>query len=238
MTAAMKRESGSLTVEAILFLIPFMIAFFILINTARFVQAEMLIHHAATQTAKQISTYSYILTKTDISSRMRQADKKSDAFISDTEGAIDSVAEFVGAVDSIGAGEDPVASIENVITRAEAMDETLTEYFSDPREIMYGVLAVIKSGGRRAIMTWVAGEIARGCIRESIAKVSDEPDTYLRNIGIIDGMEGLDFSKSKWLTTDDGNIEIVVTYKMKNLLFPGFDLGEYEFCQCASTLIW
>ena len=46
---------GSLTVEALLFLIPFMIAFFTLINAARFVQAEMLIHHAVTQTAKQIS---------------------------------------------------------------------------------------------------------------------------------------------------------------------------------------
>ena len=51
---------GSLTVEALLFLIPFMMAFFTLINAARFVQAEMLIHHAITQTAKQISAYGYV----------------------------------------------------------------------------------------------------------------------------------------------------------------------------------
>lgn len=39
---------GSLTVEALVFLIPFIMAFCTLINAARFVQAEMLIHHAIT----------------------------------------------------------------------------------------------------------------------------------------------------------------------------------------------
>lgn len=240
MKAVMRRESGSLTVEAILFLIPFMCAFLTLINAARFVQAEMLIHHAIAQTAKQISTYSYILTKTDISSKMQVTNKKSNEFISDTTAAIDSVTEFIGAVGSIGTGEDPMAGIDDVITKADTMDTTLTEYFSNPKEIMYGTLAVVKSKGRRAVMTWAVGGIAKGYIKETVAKISVDPDEYLRTIGIVDGMEGLDFSKSKWITTAEGkaDIEIVVTFKMKNLLFPDFDFGEYEFCQCASTLIW
>ena len=57
-----KKEKGSLTVEAVLFLIPFLCAFLTLINMARFVQTEMLIHHAITQAAKEISVYSYVLT--------------------------------------------------------------------------------------------------------------------------------------------------------------------------------
>ena len=68
-------NEGSLTVEALLFLIPFIMAFCTLINAARYVQAEMLIHHAVTQTAKQISTYSYVLTKTKISSRIVETNK-------------------------------------------------------------------------------------------------------------------------------------------------------------------
>ncbi len=69
-------NEGSLTVEALLFLIPFIMAFCTLINAARYVQAEMLIHHAVTQTAKQISTYSYVLTKTKISSRIVETNRK------------------------------------------------------------------------------------------------------------------------------------------------------------------
>lgn len=238
MKNAGKREKGSLTVEAILFLIPFMCAFLTLINAARFVQAEMLLHHAVTQTAKQISMYSYILTMTNIASQMQETNRKSAEFISNTDAAIDSVAEFAEALGSVGG--DLAANVENVINKAETMGDTLTDYFSDPEEIMSGALAVVKRGYSRSVMTWVAGAITRGCIRETLGKISDDPDEYLKNIGIVDGMDGLDFSKSKWVTNDEGkgNIDIVVSYRMKNLLFPNFDFGEHEFCQCASTLVW
>ena len=80
----LRRERGSLTVEAILFLIPFMCAFLTLVNMARFVQAEVVIHHAITQTAKQISTYSYVMTKTGMTSMMQQTNAKSNKFKADT----------------------------------------------------------------------------------------------------------------------------------------------------------
>ncbi len=240
MRALEKQEQGSLTVEAVLFLIPFMCAFLTLINGARFVQSEMLIHHAVTQTAKQISAYSYILTKTEITSKMQSTNKKSHKFISDTEKAVNSVTEFLGAVGELGSGGDLLSGVEDVIQKADTANSTLTEYFSNPKEIMYGALAVVKSEGRGTIMTWAVGGITRGCIKETISKVSDDPDQYLKVIGIVDGMSGLDFSESKWVSNEDGkaDIQIVVTYKLKNLLFPNFDFGEYEFRQCASTLIW
>ena len=74
------RRRGSLTVEALLFLFPFMMAFLTVINMARFVQTEMIIHHAITQTAKQISAYGYILTKTTIAQNMQGTNKKSSEF--------------------------------------------------------------------------------------------------------------------------------------------------------------
>lgn len=63
-------DRGSLTVEALLFLIPFMLAFLTVVNAGRFVQTEMLMHHAITQTAKQISAYGYVLTKTKVTETM------------------------------------------------------------------------------------------------------------------------------------------------------------------------
>ncbi|MBR5508471.1 MAG: hypothetical protein IKV59_00290 [Lachnospiraceae bacterium] len=236
------RERGSLTVEALLFLIPFMCAFFTLINAARFVQAEMLLHHAVTQTAKQISTYSYIMTKMDITKQMQETNGKSKKFISDTEETVNSVMDFVGAFGELGSGDDLAAEVQNTVQKAQAAGDAVTEYFSDPKDILNGALAVVKSGGRQIVLTWVVGGITRGCIKESLEKVTDDPDRYLKNIGVIDGMAGLDFSQSEWMTNTPedgkGNVDIVVTYKLKNLLFPDFDFGEYEFCQCASTCIW
>ena len=233
------KERGSLTVEAVLFLIPFMLAFLTLVNVARYAEAEMLIHHSITQTAKQVSTYSYLLTKTEVSSKIQETTSKSDKFITTTTKTIDSVTGFFDSVGSFGSG-DLVSDAENVLKSGEHAQEMVTAYFSDPDAILSGVMAVVKSGVQQQMLKALVGGISRANIKTALLKVSDDPDLYLEHIGIVDGMEGLNFWKSEWIGNSEGkpNLKIVVTYKMKNLIFPMFDFGEIDCCQCASTLIW
>ena len=77
-------------------------------------------------------------------------------------------------------------------------------------------------------------------IKNSLGKITDDVDTYLKNVGVVDGLEGLDFNQSEWVSVTEGkgNVQIVVTYTMKNNIFPQFDFGEYKVRQCASTLMW
>lgn len=235
-----KKNRGSLTVEAVLFLIPFMMAFLTLINAARFVEAEVIVHHAITQTAKQISTYSYVLTKSKISSHIQGTHKKSEKFKTSVDGAIDSVQNFANAVGNVGSSGDLAGDLHTAVDAGSTAGKTLTDFFSDPKAIVTGVFQVAKSEGEGFVLANIAGALARSNIKKSIVMMSDDPDAYLTNIGIIGGLSGLDFLQSKWISTGDGkaDIKIVVTYKMKNLLFPDFDFGQHEFCQCASTLIW
>lgn len=200
---------GSLTVEALLFLIPFMMAFCTLINAARFVQAEMLIHHAITQTAKQVSTYSYVLTKAEISSRIQGTNRKSEKFQVTVEEAASSIQGFTNAL-------------------------------GNTDELFDGMLSLIKSEGRNAVMTEIIGGLSKRNIGNSISLISGDPDQFLENIGIVGGMAGLNFDASEWLSNGEGkgNVKIIVTYTMKNVLFPDFDFGQKEFCQCAYTSIW
>jgi len=202
---------GSLTVEALLFLIPFIMAFCTLINAARYVQAEMLIHHAVTQTAKQISTYSYVLTKAHISDRLQDTTRKREEFMTTVDGATESIEGFVNAMNS-----------------------------TDMNSLVEGVFSLAKSEGERAIMTSVVGMLSKNNIKSQLSLMSDDPDEFLKNIGIVGGLSGLDFSDSEWLSNSEGKgkIKILVTYKMENILFPDFDFGQYQFCQGAYTLIW
>lgn len=202
-------SKGSLTVEALLFLIPFMMAFCTIINAARFVQAEMLVHHAVTQTAKQISTYSYVLTKTKISEKMQSTNGKSEKFLVTVNEATNSITGLADAV-------------------------------SDPDAIVEGVFSLVKQQASQTVMTQVVGMVTKNNINNAITLMSDDPNEFLENIGIVGGVSGLDFSESKWISNSGkkGDIQIVVTYSMKNLLFPDFDFGQYEFCECAYTLIW
>ena len=227
---------GALTVEVLLFLIPFMMAFLTIINAGRFVQSEMLIHHAITQTAKQISAYGYVLTKTNITDQMISTNNKSSKFKTDASNTVDSVKNFSNSVSDFTTTGD----LQSVIDSGNAAYTQLSDFFSDPNAIATGVMSMVKSDIRGAAMTYVAGELSRASIKNSIGKVNDDVDTYLTNLGIVDGLSGLDFSQTKWISVGEGkgDVQIVVTYTMKNNIFPQFDFGEYEVRQCASTLMW
>lgn len=227
---------GALTVEVLLFLIPFMMAFLTIVNAGRFVQTEMLIHHAITQTAKQISAYGYVLTKTELTQTMINTNKKSAEFQTDVNKTVDSVKEFSSAISDFSTSGD----LQNVIDAGDAAQTQLTEFFSDPDAIANGVLAAAKVKGREGIVKWGAKQLGTASIKNSLGKITDDVDTYLKNVGVVDGLEGLDFNQSEWVSVTEGkgNIQIVVTYTMKNNIFPQFDFGEYEVRQCASTLMW
>ncbi len=200
---------GSLTVEALLFLIPFIMAFCTLINAARFVQAEMLIHHAATQTAKQVSVYSYVLTKTKITDRIIETNKKSQEMKVTIEKATSSLEGFVNAISH--------------------MDDLAEDVFS-----------MIPQKGEQEALTFCIGKLTKNNIKNELSLITENPDEFLENIGIKGGLSGLRFSNTKCFdnTEGKGEVKIVVDYTMENILFPDFDFGEYEFCQCAYTLIW
>ena len=234
------KEKGSLTVEALLFLIPFMFAFLILINISRFVQTEMLIHHAITQAAKEISTYSYVLTKSEIAAEIQDTNRKSEQFYQETDEMIGSINEFASALGNTGSSGDLISEINYVVNTGVTAEQNLTDYFSDPEKLLSGVLSAVQNTTEQTILTAVAGGISRGNIQKSLEKLTDDPNEYLKMAGIVDGLSGLDFSKTKWISNSEGkaNIEIVVTYTMKNTLFPNMDFGQHEFCQSVSTLIW
>lgn len=229
----MKHKSrGSLTVETLLFLIPFMLAFCTIINAARFVEAQMIIHHAITQTAKEISAYSYVLTKTKITEKMQGTNKKSNKFKSDVNNTIQSVEDFV---DSFGSGD--VSSVYSSGKTAWGNVETIA---SDPSSVVSGVFSLVKSGARGAVMTGVAGSLARGSIQKQLSLMGGDASRYLERLGVVNGIAGLDFSQSKWNSNESGkgDVTVVVTFSMENTMFPMFDLGKHSYMLSADTLSW
>ena len=206
-----KDTRGSLTVEALLFLIPFIMAFCTIINGARFVQAEVIIHHAVTQTAKQLSTYSYVLTKAGITEKMQETNGKSRDFQNTVTDAISSIEGFADA-----AG-DPDALAEGVFSfiKSGAQDAAIG-----------------------ALVSSLAEETIRNSI-SLMSDDPDKFLSNLGIEGGVSGLDFSDSHWEPEGENGKAKIEIVVKYSMKNVLFPDFDFGQdYEFCQSASTLTW
>lgn len=234
------RTKGSVSIEVVLILVPFMLCFMTVLNLARFVEAEVIIHHAITQTAKEISTYSYVMTKTGISEKMVETNGKSKKFLTDVDNTVTSLTELGSTIGDLGNSDDISAQIDTISKDIGTIKDTASSYLNDPKSIATGIFAAIKSAGRQTAMTNIAGQLAKGSIQNVLNLVTDDPDSYLENIGIVGGMDGLDFSKTEWLSEEEGKggIKVVVIYSMKNTVFPMFDFGEHEFCLCASTLLW
>ena len=232
MRKSREKNRGSLTVETLLFLIPFMLAFCTIINAARFIEAEMIIHHAITQSAKEISAYSYVLTKTKITDRMQKTNKKSKEFQGKVNETVGSVEQFV---DSFGSGD-----ASSVRTSGQTAWNNVKTIANDPSSVASGVLSWVKNGVEQKAFTGMAGSLAKGSIQKQLTIMSGDADQYLERLGVVGGMDGLDFSQSKWNsnTSGKGNVDIVVTFTMKNTLFPMFDIGEHEYIMRASTLSW
>ena len=230
-------NKGSLTVEALLFLIPFMLAFLTILNAGRFVQTEMLIHHAITQTAKQISAYGYVATKTGITKRMQATKGKSDKFQHDTETIVDDVRNISNSI-----GNFPTSgNIDVIFNAADKANTDLTACFSDPNAIVNGAMSYLKRGIEKEGFRYLVQQLSIASIKNALWDMSNQDvNKYLENVGLVDGLSGLHFDKTSFDPGHEGKgeVKIVVTYTMKNLIFPQFDFGQYEFRQCASTLMW
>ena len=113
-------------------------AFLTIINAGRFVQSEMLIHHAITQTAKQISAYGYVLTKTNITDQMISTNNKSSKFKTDASNTVDSVKNFSNSVSDFTTTGD----LQSVIDSGNAPIHS------------YQISSVIRTQSRRGLCPW------------------------------------------------------------------------------------
>lgn len=75
-----KRQKGSITVEATLFLPLFFLAFVSIYSLISFTRAQLIVQYAADQAAKEVAQYSYILEKIGILDSLDGLNSRSEDF--------------------------------------------------------------------------------------------------------------------------------------------------------------
>ena len=93
-----KKEQGALTVEAALFLSMFIVFFVSLMNLTDVVRTQVLIQNAVTQTAKELSQYSYILTKTGVVSASNKTAGEAKEVKEDVESVANDAIQIANAI--------------------------------------------------------------------------------------------------------------------------------------------
>lgn len=226
-----KTEKGSITLEASIFLVIFIVFYLIMMDFIQIARAQVVLQYAANEAAREVSQYSYVLTKTGIVEKRVSTSSQAAAFTADAASLLDDIEEVGNALSS-GVG---------VAGAAQQAGQHVYDFFSDPDALMNNIFSLIKTQGANMLSNMVIENIVEGIVEEQIENMSAKgADEYLKDMGIDGGLSGLDFSGSRWANSSNGGmpeLEVCVTYTID------FHLGIIEleprtFKVCAKTTLW
>ncbi|MCM1121380.1 MAG: pilus assembly protein [Eubacterium sp.] len=226
-----QRKKGSITLEAAVFLVIFIAFYMAMIDLIQIARAQVILQYAANETAREISQYSYVLTKTGIVDKRVSTSTQAAAFEADAAKLIDDI-EKVGSALSDGG---------DVIGAAWQAGQHAQDFFGDPDALMRNLFSLVKTAGANKLSEMVVEDVVKDVVEDQIAHMSSKgTDQYLKDLGIEDGMNGLDFSDSKWANSAEGGmpqLEVSIVYTID------FHLGIIEleprtFKVRAKTALW
>lgn len=196
-----RKNKGALTIEASIAYPIFLMVIVTILYLMRVVYTYGLIQHAVSQTAKELSMYTYIYQVAglgELNGEVQGAvSGRTEQFNSDVE-------NVVGLYESFGSG-DFSGSYEGT---------------TSPTEILKNIGAVLLGEGGRELNSQFFQAVVRPLMEGYIGADANgnSADARLQALRVVGGFEGLDFSASKFFE-DGSTVDIVVCYTI-DPLFP------------------
>lgn len=230
-----RKENGSITVEAALFIPMFLFAFMCIFSLISCVRAQVLIQYSVDQAAKEVAEYSYILEKTGVLDAYKGLNTKSEKFEKEMQDIKSNLEVIEDTAQSISNGQGTVQNVADAGNAGKAAYDQIAGYIKNPKEFVNGVLDYVKNGTWNKLAGYMTGVVAKSCVKQqlSVASGGQDADEYLEELGV----SNMKFSKSSWCSGGTNDIKIVVDYDIKTD-FPFFDLGTRHYRVCASTRVW
>lgn len=237
-----KNERGSFTIEAILSLSIFMFGFMSIISLATIAKVESTTQYAIDQVAKEIAQYYYIAEKVGIANTsgtegVKEIDDAVAAIMNFTDTTTNAAnhtagnaAQMLETMDFSGVEND----INDVTAAAQQLSSSL--HFEDPKATISALSSMmIKQIGNEVVTKIIAQPLCKAIVPKYITSSGDADET-LKKMGVVNGLDGLDFRMSSFLS-DQRSINVVVIYQIKLNGYGLFD-DTLVIKQTASTAAW
>lgn len=225
------KEKGSITLEASIFLVIFILFYLFMMDMIQIARAQVILQYAANEAAREISQYSYVLTKTGIVEKRVSTSSQAAAFTADAAKLLDDIEQVGNALSS---GGDVVGAVQQAGGHAQ-------NFFGDTDALMNNIFSLIKTKGADMLSDVVIESIVKDIVEEQIENMSVKGvDKYLEDLGIDGGLSGLDFSSSRWANAASGGmpeLEVSIVYTI-DFHLGIFELEPRKFKVCAKTALW
>ena len=260
------KERGSATIEAIISFTGFLFVIFTILNVVNICRAQMLISNAVDTATKELTQYSYFYEMSGLSKFKDDADAQAKIGADNLNSIIGTVDEFAttvgGAYDNtvqhktnienaaregeldMDVIQDGIRGIDNDIDKISnsitSMETAFGDVAENPLKYMKSLVAVAGSEFIDTTVSHViAAPVSKALFTKHFGSNSREASEELERLGVVDGLNGMNFRMSTMFSKDEPDaVHIVVYYKLKLVqLFEWANL-EVPMCKESIGLAW
>lgn len=259
------KERGSATVEAVVGFTGFLLVIFTILSLVNLCRAQMLISSAMDNAAKELSQYSYFYEMSGLHKFSEALGEEAAVGRSDINDVIGSVDSLYGSVvKTVGDGKEAYTNIDEatkdgtlkwedvqstfntigedkdaIATGVKQMTEKFKQVGDNPIAYMKSIVAIAGSGGLDLAKSHlIAAPLARMFVSQQFGG-KDHADENLRNLGVVGGLDGMNFNMSSMFTTDHpDDICLVVFYELELFQLFGRDVLKLQFSKQSCTGGW
>ena len=164
-----RKEKGSITVEAALFIPMFLLAFMCIFSLISCVRAQVLIQYSVDQAAKEVAEYSYILEKTGVLDAYKGLNTKSEKFEKEMQDIKSNLEVIEDTAQSISNGQGTVQNVVDAGKAGKATYDQIKGYTKNPKEFVNGVLSYVKNGAWNKLASYMTGVVAKSCVKQQLS---------------------------------------------------------------------
>jgi len=241
-----KRQKGALTIEAAIVMPVLLCAVFSIIFIIKAVYTYELIQHALEETASEIATAGYIYHISglrDIHDTARNGiNERSETFKNHIGSVFDCYESFRNINDKLSDGLPDINETAELISKSAEnfnnMLNTAEEVLRSPLDEIKNIACYIAGGSFNDAKTQLFNPVVKMYMKKYITAGSNKnADEMLKDLNVVGGMDGLDFSRSSFLADKDENIDIQVKYRIRLPLPFQFGSG-LVFVQRVKVKAW
>lgn len=231
-----KRDGGSVTVEAAIALPVFVCMIVTIVFLIKVVYTHEVIQHAIDETANEMANSSYLY---HISGLQGVHDSVRDGIKSESELFESHISSVFDAYEGLsGELEEGSENAQDILESLEDMLNAGEDAVENPLQELKSVAFAISEGAFDDLKTQVCIPIAKLYLKKYLKshKIKNV-DLRLRDLNVIQGFNGLDFSKSEFFADGNNNIDIIVMYKI-NIPVPVKIVPAILVVQRATAKAW
>lgn len=231
----MRRNGGYVVVETAVAFMLFVLLVVSILSLINVVTVQARIHYALTQTANELSMYSYVIDAIGVSEDIKKLDQTGTEVQEKIDGVLNDLEIIDNSPEAIAGSSSTTELFDNLNALTDALgglSNTAKEVIDDPK----GVFVDLVRYGLNGAKNWAMQEaVIRPMVEKYLKNGSQSATDYLRSYGI---MEDLDLHNCVFIDSN-GDITVTASYEIDYTfgLLP-LPFTKISVTQTAKTSAW